>query len=67
MANAVEKAKEFEELTARFEETEAKIKQTELERVNLAEKLNVDKNDVMVENARFDEQLVEGYIEEAER
>ena len=67
MAKAGENAKKFQELSARYQDMEANLMQTEAERVSLAEKLNVDKNDVMVDNARFDEEIMENYIEEAER
>ena len=67
MSKAVEKSDKFEELRARFQDVEMALTETEEKRAKLAEKLNVTKNDAMVDNARFDEEIIEKYAEETDR
>ena len=61
------RTKEFEELRGRFQETELKLMQTEEERLELADRLKIDKADAAVDNAKFDEEIVANYAEETER
>ena len=63
----VNRMKEFEELRERFQDTELVLMQAEQERSALADKLKIDKADAIVDNAKFDEEIISSYAEEAER
>lgn len=62
-----EKSKECDELNAKHNETGLRLLQTEEEKSRLEEKLRIEKKDVLVDNARFDDEIIEGYVEELER
>ena len=65
--NLLEMTKELEELRCRHDEAELILIRTREEKSRLEEKLKVDRKDVMVENAHFDEVIIGNYAEELER